>query len=104
VTDAEWTHRAGTRRIRHRPDRVLDRRAAAAGGVESRGVRGGRPRLISGYALSVAVGAIVLTAATARLHRKHVLVGLVALFVIGNLLSAVAPNHEVMLLGRIDIR
>ncbi|MFF5968131.1 MFS transporter [Streptomyces collinus] len=58
-------------------------------------------RLISGYALSVAVGAIALTAATARLPRKHVLVGLVALFVIGNLLSAVAPNYEVMLLGRI---
>ncbi|MFE6091854.1 MFS transporter [Streptomyces massasporeus] len=57
--------------------------------------------LISGYALSVAVGAIALTAATARLPRKHVLVGLVALFVIGNLLSAVAPNYQVMLLGRI---
>lgn len=57
--------------------------------------------LISGYALSVAVGAIALTAATARLPRKQVLVGLVALFVIGNLLSAVAPSYEVMLLGRI---
>ncbi|MGK5695885.1 MFS transporter [Streptomyces sp. URMC 128] len=58
-------------------------------------------RLISGYALSVAVGAIALTAATARLPRKQVLVGLVALFVLGNLLSAVAPNYPVMLLGRI---
>ena len=58
-------------------------------------------RLISGYALSVAVGAIALTAATARLPRKRVLVGLVALFVIGNLMSAIAPNYEVMLLGRI---
>ncbi|WP_436949875.1 MFS transporter [Streptomyces sp. SudanB52_2052] len=57
--------------------------------------------LISGYALSVAVGAIALTAATARLPRKQVLIGLVALFVIGNLLSAVAPNYPVMLLGRI---
>ncbi|MET9681867.1 MFS transporter [Streptomyces coeruleorubidus] len=57
--------------------------------------------LISGYALSVAVGAIALTAATARLPRKQVLVGLVALFVVGNLLSAVAPNYPVMLLGRI---
>ncbi|MFJ8049447.1 MFS transporter [Streptomyces luteogriseus] len=57
--------------------------------------------LISGYALSVAVGAIALTAATARLPRKHILVGLAALFVIGNLLSAVAPNYQVMLLGRI---
>ncbi|KOG42442.1 MFS transporter [Streptomyces resistomycificus] len=57
--------------------------------------------LISGYALSVAVGAIVLTAATARLPRKWILVGLVALFVVGNLLSAIAPNYPVMLLGRI---
>ncbi|MEV1082475.1 MFS transporter [Streptomyces sp. NPDC050211] len=57
--------------------------------------------LISGYALSVAVGAITLTAATARLPRKVILVGLVGLFVIGNLLSAVAPNYPVMLLGRI---
>ncbi len=58
-------------------------------------------RLISGYALSVAIGAIALTAATTRLPRKSVLVGLVALFVIGNLLSAVAPGYPVMLLGRI---
>ncbi|WP_020116078.1 MFS transporter [Streptomyces canus] len=58
-------------------------------------------RLISGYALSVAVGAIVLTAATARLPRKQVLVGLVVLFVLGNLLSAIAPSYPVMLWGRI---
>lgn len=58
-------------------------------------------RLISGYALSVAIGAIALTAATARLPRKHVLVGLVALFVIGNLVSAIAPDYPVMMLGRI---
>ncbi|MFE3030759.1 MFS transporter [Streptomyces canus] len=58
-------------------------------------------RLISGYALSVAVGAIVLTAATARLPRKQVLVGLVVLFVLGNLLCAIAPSYPVMLWGRI---
>ena len=58
-------------------------------------------RLISGYALSVAIGAIALTAATARLPRKGVLVGLVVLFVIGNLLCAVATSYPVMLLGRI---
>ncbi|MEW2403267.1 MFS transporter [Streptomyces sp. NPDC046862] len=58
-------------------------------------------RLISGYALSVAVGAIALTAATTRLPRKGVLVGLVALFVLGNLLSAVATSYPVMMLGRI---
>ncbi|MGW7424004.1 MFS transporter [Streptomyces sp. NPDC054813] len=58
-------------------------------------------RLISGYALSVAVGAIALTAATTRLPRKHVLVGLMALFVVGNLLSAIAPSYSVLLLGRL---
>ena len=57
--------------------------------------------LISGYALTVAVGAIALTAATAGLPRKPVLTGLVVLFVVGNLLSALAPNYPVMLLGRI---
>lgn len=57
--------------------------------------------LISGYALSVAVGAIVVTAATGGLPRKPVLVGLVALFVAGNLLSAVASGYPMMLLGRV---
>ncbi|MEU9431313.1 MFS transporter [Streptomyces sp. NPDC048252] len=57
--------------------------------------------LISGYALTVAVGAIVVTAATAGLPRKAVLTGLVALFVVGNLLSAVAPNYSLMMLGRV---
>lgn len=57
--------------------------------------------LISGYALTVAVGAIAVTAATAGLPQKPVLVGLVALFVVGNLLSALAPTYGVMLLGRI---
>ncbi len=57
--------------------------------------------LISGYALSVAVGAIALTAAVTRLPRKHVLLGLMVLFVVGNLLSAVAATYEVMLAGRV---
>ncbi|MFJ6737823.1 MFS transporter [Streptomyces sp. NPDC091279] len=57
--------------------------------------------LISGYALTVVVGALVVTAATAALPRKAVLIGLVALFVAGNLLSAVAPDYRLMLLGRI---
>lgn len=57
--------------------------------------------LISGYALTVAVGAILVTAVTANLPRKAVLVGLVGLFVLGNLLSALAPDYPVMLLGRV---
>ena len=57
--------------------------------------------LISGYALAVAVGAIALTAAVTRQPRKHVLLGLMVLFIAGNLLSALAPTYEVMLGGRI---
>jgi DHA1 family inner membrane transport protein len=57
--------------------------------------------LISGYALSVAVGAIALTAAVTRLPRKRVLLGLIVLFIVGNLLSAVAASYGVMLAGRI---
>lgn len=57
--------------------------------------------LISGYALAVAVGAVALTAAVIRLPRKQVLLGLMVLFIAGNLLSALAPTYEVMLGGRI---
>lgn len=57
--------------------------------------------LISGYALAVAVGAIVLTVAVTRLNRKSALIGLMVLFIIGNVLSALAPSYELMMLGRI---
>jgi len=57
--------------------------------------------LISGYALSVAAGAILLTAAVTKLPRKQVLIGLMVLFIIGNLVSALAPTYSIMLLGRI---
>ena len=57
--------------------------------------------LISGYAIAVAVGAIGLTAAVIRLDRKKVLVGLMGLFIAGNLLSAIAPTYELLLAGRI---
>ncbi|WP_270352502.1 MFS transporter [Microbacterium testaceum] len=57
--------------------------------------------LISGYALSVVVGALGLTAATTRLPRKPVLVGLIVLFLIGNALTAMAPGYDVAMIGRI---
>ena len=57
--------------------------------------------LISGYALSVVVGALLLTAATTRLPRKRVLLGLLVLFIVGNALSAVAGDYGTMMAGRI---
>ena len=57
--------------------------------------------LISGYALAVAVGAIVVTAAVLRFDRKRVLVGLMVLFIAGNLLSATAGTYELLMAGRV---
>ena len=57
--------------------------------------------LISGYALSVAVGALVVTAATVRLPRKAVLIGLLVLFIAGNALTAMAPDYTGAMIGRI---
>ncbi|MFT2815488.1 MFS transporter [Leifsonia sp. A12D58] len=57
--------------------------------------------LITGYALSVAVGALVITAAVTRLPRKPVLLALMVLFIIGNLLSATAADYPSMMIGRI---
>ncbi|PQZ88275.1 MULTISPECIES: MFS transporter [unclassified Arthrobacter] len=57
--------------------------------------------LISGYALSVVAGALGLTAATVRLPRKPVLVGLLVLFIIGNSLTAMAATYEVAMIGRV---
>lgn len=57
--------------------------------------------LISGYALAVVVGALGLTAATTRLPRKPVLMGLLVLFIAGNAISAIAPTYELMMSGRV---
>ncbi|PRB18590.1 MFS transporter [Microbacterium sp. MYb62] len=57
--------------------------------------------LISGYALAVVVGALVLTAAATRLPKKPVLLGLIVLFIIGNVLTALADDYGTAMLGRI---
>ncbi|GAA3325534.1 MFS transporter [Paeniglutamicibacter sulfureus] len=57
--------------------------------------------LISGYALAVAIGAIILTAVLSRLDRKKSLLFLMLLFIIGNLLSATGPSYELVMVGRI---
>src|SRR5882757_3857492 len=57
--------------------------------------------LISGYALGVFVGAPVLTLATRRLPRKAVLLGLMAIFTLGNAACALAPNYELLMAARV---
>ncbi|MFF9042770.1 MFS transporter [Streptomyces parvulus] len=56
--------------------------------------------LVSAYALGVVIGAPLLAAATTRMSRRSVLIGLMALFVLGNALSAVAPGEISLLAAR----
>lgn len=57
--------------------------------------------LVSLYAMGVAIGAPVLTALTGNLNRKWLLIGLMSLFILGNLLAWVAPSYEALILARI---
>ncbi|OLL32373.1 MFS sugar transporter [Burkholderia sp. SRS-W-2-2016] len=57
--------------------------------------------LVSLYALSVAVGAPLLTALTGRVPRKLLLAGLMALFTIGNLVAWRAPSYEALIVARV---
>ncbi|MBK3801042.1 MFS transporter, partial [Azospirillum brasilense] len=57
--------------------------------------------VVSVYALGVTVGAPVLTALTGRLRRKPLLLGLMGLFIAGNLLAGVSPNYETLLAARV---
>ncbi|GAB2741071.1 MFS transporter [Streptomyces bullii] len=56
--------------------------------------------LVSAYALGVVIGAPLLAAATARMSRRTVLIALMGLFVVGNALSAFAPDHHWLLAAR----
>lgn len=49
----------------------------------------------------MAVGAVALTAALTRMDRKKALLGLMVLFIAGNLVSAIAPTYELMMVGRV---
>ncbi|MFP5075785.1 MFS transporter [Rhizobium sp. YIM 134829] len=57
--------------------------------------------IVSIYALGVTFGAPVLTALTGRIGRKALLLGLMALFVAGNGLAALAPGYGLLLVARV---
>ena len=57
--------------------------------------------LVTGYALGVVAGAPLMTVLGTRISRKRMLMLLMGLFVLGNLVSAVAPVFAVLLLGRV---
>jgi len=57
--------------------------------------------LISAYALGVMLGAPLMTLTTGRVPRRTLLIGLAAIFTIGNLLSAVADSYGLLLAARV---
>ena len=57
--------------------------------------------LISGYALGGFVGAPLLTASLSRVPRKTALLTLMAIFTLGNLACALAPNYAVLMAARV---
>lgn len=57
--------------------------------------------LVTGYALGIVIGAPLLTVVTGKLSPKSVLLLLLALFTLGNVLAAIAPNYLTLLLARI---
>src|SRR5690349_16462662 len=57
--------------------------------------------LVSGYALGVAVGGPILALLTAHWPRRPVILTMVALYALGHVLCAVAPNYTVLLIARV---
>ena len=56
--------------------------------------------VISAYALGVVVGAPLITVLAAKIARRTLLIGLMAVFALANGLSALAPNYHWLLLAR----
>lgn len=57
--------------------------------------------LVSGYAIGVVIGAPLMTAAGTRVRRHRMLLGLMAIFTVGNVLSAIAPSYGLLLVSRV---
>src|SRR5882757_7046952 len=57
--------------------------------------------LITAYALAIVVGGPILTLWLARFEKRKVLIGLMALFIVGNLIGAFTTNYSVLLISRV---
>jgi len=57
--------------------------------------------LVTGYALSVTIGAPLVAIATSRLERKLALLLLMGVFTLGNLACAVAPTYNLLFAARV---
>ena len=57
--------------------------------------------LVSAYALGVTIGAPIVAIAVANMPRKKALMSLIGVFIVGNLLCAIAPGYWVLMGARI---
>jgi DHA1 family inner membrane transport protein len=57
--------------------------------------------LISAYALGVAVGAPLLSLLATRIPKKSALIALMAIFTLGNLVCAIAPDYWTLMVARV---
>lgn len=57
--------------------------------------------LISAYAVGVMLGAPLMTLTTGRVPRRSLLIGLMAIFTLGNLLAAVSTSYGMLLAARL---
>jgi len=57
--------------------------------------------VVSAYALGVLVGAPLMTLASARIPRRRLLVGLMAIFTLGNLLAAISDSYAMLVVARL---
>lgn len=57
--------------------------------------------LVTGYAAGVVIGAPLMAIATNGMPRKATLMGLMAIFVLGNLFCALAPTYELLMGARV---
>ncbi|WP_322980630.1 MFS transporter [Pseudomonas sp. C11] len=57
--------------------------------------------LVSAYALGVLLGAPLMTLTTGKIPRRYLLIGLMAIFTLGNLMSALATDYTSLLIARV---
>ncbi|GAB6846448.1 MFS transporter [Paraburkholderia kururiensis] len=57
--------------------------------------------LVSAYALGVTIGAPIVAIVVANMPRKQALMRLIGIFIVGNLLCAIAPGYAVLMAARI---
>ncbi|WP_018391592.1 MFS transporter [Ancylobacter sp. FA202] len=57
--------------------------------------------LISAYAIGVMLGAPLMTLTTGRVPRRTLLIGLMAIFTLGNLMAALSNSYEMLLVARL---